>query len=83
MKIPFVISTLFIATAAFAQSPPPAMSPEVQQIMSQLNQVGCQAQSITAAQTIANLQKQVTQLQDQLKKADPPPPKPVSGATKH
>jgi len=81
MKTLLIIAALLTPTAVFAQSPPSASSPEVQQIMSQLNQVGCQAQSITAAQTIVSLQKQLAAAQDQLKKADPPP-KPVSGATK-
>ena len=75
------IVLLLLAAPAFAQAPPSVNSPEVQQMMSQLSQVGCQAQSITAAQTIVGLQKQVADLQNQLKKADPPPPK--SGATKH
>ena len=80
MKFISVIVAILTAVSAFAQSPPAVTSPEVQQIMSQLNQVGCQAQSITAAQTIVNLQKQIADLQGQLKKADPPP---KGGATKH
>jgi uncharacterized protein YoxC len=59
-------------------------SPEVQQVASQLDQVACRAVTMTSAQTIAGLQKQVADLKAQneelTKKADPPP---KSGATKH
>jgi len=73
------ILTLLLAAPAFAQTPPSAQSPEVQQLEAQMQTLGCNAERNAAAQTIVGLQKQITDLQNQLKKADPPP---KSGATK-
>jgi len=78
MKALLVIAALFTATAAFAQQPPNPQAPEVQALEAQMQTLGCSAERNAAAQTIVGLQKQVSQLQDQLKKADPP----KSGATK-
>jgi len=79
MKALLVIAALFTATAAFAQQPPNPQAPEVQALEAQMQTLGCSAERNAAAQTIVGLQKQVTDLQSQLKKADPPP---KSGATK-
>ena len=65
-----------------AQAPPmaqPTAAPEVQNLLTQLHQVGCNAEENAAAQTIAQLQKENTDLKAKLQKYDPP----KSGATKH
>jgi conjugal transfer/entry exclusion protein len=77
MKSIAMIGALLIASAAFAQAPPPALSTDPQQIENLIQATGCRAEVTAAAQTIANLQKQINELQKQLK--DPP----KSGATKH
>jgi hypothetical protein len=53
-------------------------SPEVQQLESQMQTVGCNAERSVAAQTIVGLQKQLADLQKQLNAKDPP----KSGATR-
>jgi len=68
-----------IAMYADAQSTPSALSTDPQQIQSVIEQSGCRYEITASAQTIANLQKQINDLQAQLKKLDPP----KSGATKH
>jgi hypothetical protein len=57
-------------------------SPDVQRVASQLNQVACQAVTMTSAQTIAGLQKQITDLKAENERLKDPP-KSASGATKH
>jgi outer membrane murein-binding lipoprotein Lpp len=76
MRLLVIGAAVFATTLAWGQAPPSQVSPEVQQIQAQLNQVGCQAENMASAQTIANLQKQIADLKA---KADPPP---KSGATK-
>ena len=73
-----IIAIVLLASAAFAQSLPPAPL-TAQDLDTQLQEVGCRAERQAASQTIVNLQKQVAELQKQLAK-DPPP---KSGATKH
>lgn len=79
MKTLLAMLTMLLPAVAFAQAPAaqPTLSPEVQQLVTQIHATGCNAEEIAAAQTIANLQKQIDLLQKQLK--DPP----RSGATKH
>jgi conjugal transfer/entry exclusion protein len=74
MKSIATIGFLLIATVAFAQAPPTALSTDPQQIENLIQQTGCRAEVTAAAQTIANLQKQINELQKQLAK-DPPPRK--------
>ena len=64
-----------------AQAPAPAAQPtsDVQNLITQLHQVGCNAEENAAAQTIAQLQKENATLKAQVLKLDPP----KSGATKH
>lgn len=72
---------MLLPSVAFAQQTPqapPPLAPEVQQLVNQMHSVGCQAEETAAAQTIVQLQKQIADLQKQLK--DPPP---KGGATKH
>lgn len=72
---------IFVAANAFAQAPAggPTLSPEVQNLMNQIHQVGCNAEAQAAAQTIDTLQKENASLKAQILKLDPP----KSGATKH
>jgi hypothetical protein len=79
MRTVLTIAMLLAAVTAFAQQPPNPQAPEVQQIESQMAAVGCNAERTVASQTIVNLQKQLKEAQDQLKKVDPPP---KGGATK-
>lgn len=72
----FVVDVLVYAQAPVAQ---PTTSTEVQNLLTQLHQVGCNAEENAAAQTIAQLQKQNADLKAQIQKLDPP----KSGATKH
>jgi len=78
MKLSMLL-VLLLVVPVYAQQPPSPQSPEVQQLEAQMQSLGCSAERQTAAQTIVGLQKQISALQDQLKKADPPP---KSGATK-
>jgi TolA-binding protein len=71
---------LLTAAVAWAQQPPAMDSPDVQRVASQLNQVACQAVTMTSAQTIAGLQKQITDLKAENERLKDPP---KSGATKH
>lgn len=72
----FVVDVLVYAQAPISQ---PTVSPEVQNLLTQLHSVGCNAEENAAAQTIAQLQKENAQLKAQVQKLDPP----KSGATKH
>jgi len=67
------------AVPAFAQATPAALSTDPQQIENIIQAQGCQFEVKASAQTIASLQKQINDLQAQLRKLDPP----KSGATKH
>ena len=58
---------------------PPGLTPEVQQLVTQIHAAGCQAEEIASAQTIDQLRKENEKLKEQLSKLDPP----KSGATKH
>ena len=80
MKLFIIVSLLFTGFslgAAFAQVPP-TPSAEVQQVLTQIHQVGCNAEEQASANTIAQLQKENAALKAQLQKLDPP----KSGATK-
>lgn len=73
------LATLLFASAAFAQAPPMGQpSPSIADLDQQLQEVGCRAERSAAAQTIVQLQKQISDLKAQLEKLDPP----KSGATK-
>lgn len=72
----FVVDVLVYAQAPVSQ---PTISPDVQNLLTQLHTVGCNAEENAAAQTIANLQKENASLKAQIQKLDPP----KSGATKH
>ena len=74
-----VLAILLLATPAFAQQAAPTVAPDVQQVLTQIHQVGCNAEEQASAQTIAQLQKENADLKAQIKKLDPP----RSGATKH
>lgn len=63
-----------------AQMSQPTVSADVQQVLTQIHQVGCNAEAQASAQTIAQLQKENADLKAKLQKLDPPP---KSGATKH
>jgi polyhydroxyalkanoate synthesis regulator phasin len=72
MKSIVTIAFLFMATAAFAQTPTSALSTDPQEIENLIQATGCRAEVTAAAQTIANLQKQINDLQKQLNAKDPP-----------
>jgi methylglyoxal synthase len=72
----FVVDTLVYAQAPIAA---PTLAPDVQALVQQIHAVGCQAEETASAQTIAQLQKQNSDLKAQIQKLDPP----KSGATKH
>ena len=76
-----VILLLASRMLAFAQQPMGGAtpSPEVQNLLTQLHTVGCNAEEQAAANTIAQLQKENASLKQQIQKLDPP----KSGATKH
>jgi conjugal transfer/entry exclusion protein len=78
MKLVVFIFCL-VPMVAFAQAPTTALSTDPQQIENLIQATGCRAEVTAAAQTIANLQKQINDLQKQLNAKDPP----KSGATKH
>jgi cell division protein FtsB len=72
----FLVDAVVSAQAPMAQ---PTLAPDVQQLVNQIHQVGCNAEENAAAQTIAQLQKENTALKAEISKLDPP----KSGATKH
>lgn len=72
------LATLLFASTAFAQAPMGQSSPSIADLDQQLQEVGCRAERSAAAQTIVQLQKQISDLKAQLEKLDPP----KSGATK-
>ena len=72
-----VIAALLLAAPAFAQTPQ-ALPTDPAAVQNLLESSGCHYEIGTASQTIAQLQKQINELKDQLKKLDPP----KSGATK-
>lgn len=75
-----VVALFYMTQPVHAQGPPqgPSLSPEVQQLVTQIHAAGCQAEEIASAQTIDQLRKENEQLKAQLQKLDPP----KSGATK-
>lgn len=78
------LAWLFWAALVSAQGAPPPqqgpqLSPEVQQLVTQIHAAGCQAEEIASAQTIAQLRKENDDLKAQVQRLDPP----KSGATKH
>lgn len=72
----FVVDVLVYAQAPMSQ---PTVAPDVEQVLTQIHQVGCNAEAQASAQTIAQLQKENASLKAQIQKLDPP----KSGATKH
>lgn len=72
----FVVDALVYAQTPMAQ---PTLAPDVQALVQQIHQAGCNAEEIASAQTIAQLRKENDGLKAQLLKLDPP----KSGATKH
>jgi cell division protein FtsB len=72
----FLVDAMVSAQAPIAQ---PTVAPDVQQLLGQLHQVGCNAEETAAAQTIAALKKENDSLKAEIQKLDPP----KSGATKH
>lgn len=72
----FVVDALVQAQTPISQ---PTVAPEVEQVLTQIHQVGCNAEAQASAQTIAQLQKENASLKAQIQKLDPP----KSGATKH
>jgi len=70
---------LVLPATAFAQATPAALSTDPQQIEAVIQAQGCRYEVSASAQTIAQLQKKINELQAQLDKLDP---KPKSGATK-
>jgi hypothetical protein len=70
---------MLLATRAFAQATPAALSTDPQQIENIIQAQGCRYEVSAAAQTIASLQKQINDLQKKLDAKDPP----KSGATRH
>lgn len=72
----FVVDVLVYAQAPISQ---PTVAPDVEQVLTQIHQVGCNAEAQASAQTIAQLQKENASLKAQIQKLDPP----KSGATKH
>lgn len=83
MKAFFLAMTMLVGFSlgvAWAQAPAgPQLSPDVQQLVTQIHAAGCQAEEIASAQTIDQLRKENAQLKAQIQKLDPP----KSGATKH
>lgn len=81
--IAILAATVYFMLMAFysahAQQPQgPQLSPEVQQLVTQIHAAGCQAEEIASAQTIDQLRKENASLKAQLQKLDPP----KSGATR-
>lgn len=79
MKTVLAIMLLSISVPVLAQQAQPTVAPDVQQVLTQIHQVGCSAEEQASATTIAQLQKENADLKAQIKKLDPP----KSGATKH
>lgn len=87
MKLFFIAAILFTGFnlgAAYAQTPsgPPAMvppQPTQADLENQMSEIGCKAERQAAASTIIQLKQQISDLQKQVMKLDPP----KSGATKH
>jgi len=73
-----VLWILCSAVAAYAQTSQ-ALPTDPNQVQTLLERTGCNAEVNAAAQTIAQQQKQIQDLQKQLNAKDPP----KSGATKH
>lgn len=82
MKTLTLLFLILLPMSAFAQAPQgaPAIPADVQQVLTQIHQVGCNAEAQASAQTIAQLQKENADLKAKLQKLDPPP---KGGATKH
>lgn len=81
MKLWLTIAFLLLAVrAAFGQTTPGALPTDPQQVQNLLEASACKYEVGTASQTIAQLQKQINELQKKLNALDPPP---KSGATKH
>ena len=80
MKTVLAVVLLSIAVPVFAQQAQPTVSADVQDVLNRIHQVGCSAEENASAQTIAQLQKENTELKAKLQKLDPPP---KGGATKH
>jgi cell division protein FtsB len=72
----FLVDAIVSAQAPIAQ---PTLAPDVQSLVQQIHQAGCNAEEIASAQTIAQLKKENDALKAQISKLDPP----KSGATKH
>lgn len=86
MKLFIIASLLFVGFTigvASAQAPaPPSMGPPqptAADLENQMAEIGCKAERQAAASTIVQLKQQITDLQKQVQKLDPP----KSGATKH
>lgn len=75
IAVVIVIAALAFVQFGHTQSTPSA---EQQQLVSQIQKVGCQAEENAAAQTIIQLQKENSDLKSKLAKMDPP----KNGATK-
>lgn len=75
-----VILVLAYVEYGHTQTATPQQAADVQQLISQIQKVGCQAEENAAAQTILQLRKENDDLKAKLTKSDPPP---KSGATKH
>jgi len=74
-----VLLAILWASPAFAQQAPQTLPTDPQQVQTLLERTGCNAEVNAAAQTIAQQQKQIQELQKQVNAKDPP----KSGATKH
>lgn len=78
-----ILAALFILYSltrpVHAQQQGPQLSPDVQNLVTQIHAAGCQAEEIASAQTIDQLRKENASLKAQIEKLDPP----KSGATKH
>ena len=71
-----IMAVLALVEYGHTQATPSA---DVQNLVSQIQKVGCQAEETAAAQTIIQLRKENDELKAKLEKLDPP----KSGATKH
>jgi len=72
------ILAMLLAAATWAQTPQ-GLPTDPAQVQTLLERTGCNAEVSAAANTIAQQQKQIQDLQKQLNVKDPP----KSGATKH
>lgn len=77
--LPWAGILFMVDVLVYAQAPVATPAADVQNLLTQLHQVGCNAEENAAAQTIAQLQKQNADLKAQIQKRDPP----KGGATKH